>query len=206
MAEKGDTKMPSCVIGKFEIPETDFEEDVGYLNDLPKQSEEYDEFAQGYWKNVSLMNSTGDSSDSRYVNTGFAIRTDHMSRCPSIDRFIRENFDVGALRMVRARNLIDGMVVPHKDFVELSSDKNYFRVFVPLERNDDSFHSDEKGVFNMKPGEVWFLDASMVHAAINFSSRSRMFLCLDFVFENRFLIRIFFVRGLVFYWITILIM
>lgn len=36
----------------------------------------------------------------------------------------------------------------------------------------------------MRPGEVWFLDAAVSHAAINFSSDSRMFICLDFVFDG----------------------
>lgn len=90
------------------------------------------------------------------------------------------------VRMVRARNLIDGMVIPHRDFVELDARVAYFRVFVPLELNTDAYHSDEHGVFQMLPGEVWFLDARMKHAAVNFAARSRMFLCLDFIFEGAF--------------------
>lgn len=88
--------------------------------------------------------------------------------------------------MVRARSLIDGMVIPHRDFVELDRSKHYFRVFVPLETNEEAFHSDESGVFQMQIGEVWFLDAAINHAAINFGSKSRMFLCLDYIFTKEF--------------------
>ena len=178
--------MTSCIIGKIGVGGLDFSADIEYLNALPKQAEEYDEFAQGYWKNVSLVNSTGDASDSMYVNSGRAFGTEHFRKCPAIEEFVRNVFDFEALRMVRARNLVDGLVVPHKDFVELDSEKNYFRVFVPIERNDGSFHSDVGGVFNMKPGDVWFLDASIIHSAVNFSVNSRMFICLDFVFDGDF--------------------
>ncbi|ANB56669.1 L-proline cis-3-hydroxylase 2 [Anoxybacillus sp. B7M1] len=89
--------------------------------------------------------------------------------------------------MVRTRNLIDGMVIPHKDFVELERSKDqYFRVFIPLEDNEYAFHSDEENVFQMKKGEVWFLDAAIVHADINFSNKSRIFLCLDYAFPGPF--------------------
>lgn len=55
-----------------------------------------------------------------------------------------------------------------------------------LENNEESFHSDELGVFQMMAGEVWFLDAGISHAAVNFGGKSRMFLCLDFMFKGKF--------------------
>lgn len=89
--------------------------------------------------------------------------------------------------MIRARNLIDGLVIPHKDFVELDKSLKYFRVFLPIELNLDSYHSDKGGVFQMQPGEIWYLNAGIDHAAANFSTKSRMFLCFDFVFSHEFL-------------------
>lgn len=88
--------------------------------------------------------------------------------------------------MIRARSLVDGLVIPHRDFVELDKATTYFRVFVALENNDEAFHSDESGVFQMMAGEVWFLDAGISHAAVNFGLKSRMFLCLDFMYEGEF--------------------
>lgn len=38
----------------------------------------------------------------------------------------------------------------------------------------------------MKEGEVWFLDAGISHAAVNMGLKSRMFLCLDFMFEGEY--------------------
>jgi hypothetical protein len=79
------------------------------------------------------------------------------------------------------------MVIPHRDFVELQKSKErYFRLFMVLENNPAALHSDETGVFRMRPGEVWFLDAASVHAAINFSTKSRQSICVDFVFDGPF--------------------
>ncbi|MFH9458560.1 hypothetical protein [Staphylococcus ureilyticus] len=33
-------------------------------------------------------------------------------------------------------------------------------------------------------GGIWFLDAGIIHAAANFSNKNRLFLCLDFVFDE----------------------
>lgn len=36
----------------------------------------------------------------------------------------------------------------------------------------------------MLKGDIWFLDASVIHAAYNFSNDSRVILCLDFQYHN----------------------
>lgn len=178
--------MPSYIIGTIDISRYELTGDLNYLNSVKKQPEEYDEFGQGYWKNLSLFNATGVAEDSQYRNSQSCLPTGHMEHCSSVAKLIYDNFDFTHMKMVRARNLVDGMVIPHRDFVELDKSIHYFRVFVPLENNKQSFHSDENGVFQMRPGEVWFLDAAINHAAINFASQSRMFLCLDFIFEDDF--------------------
>ncbi|MCV5063527.1 aspartyl/asparaginyl beta-hydroxylase domain-containing protein, partial [Escherichia coli] len=45
---------------------------------------------------------------------------------------------------------------------------------------------DEEAVFRIRKGEIWFLDAAIGHAAANFSKDSRVFLCLDYVFDSDF--------------------
>lgn len=178
--------MPSHIIGAINMDGYNVTSDLAYLNSITKLSEEYDEFAQGYWKNLSLFNSSGSKDDSQYKNCTTSLPTEYMAHCPNIMRMLNDNFDFSNVKMVRARNLIEGMVIPHRDFVEFDSNVTYFRVFVPIEYNADSFHSDEHAVFQMRPGEVWFLDAAINHAAINFSNKSRMFICLDFVFDKAF--------------------
>ena len=176
--------MSSRIIGTIDLSRYDFAADIAYLSSVEKGEEEYDEFAEGYWKNVSLINATGVDGDTQYRNADSSMRTGHMSGCPEIERMIFENFAGDAIRMVRARNLVDGVVIPHRDFVELDKEVRYLRVFIPIETNVHSFHSDEDGVFQMMPGEVWFLDASINHAAVNFSKESRMFVCIDFAFNG----------------------
>lgn len=178
--------MASRIIGKINISGYDMATDVEYLNSVTKQPEEYDEFGQGYWKNLSLYNASGDGSDSQYRSTDQCFPTEHATLCPGIQNLVMQHFKLDNLKMVRARSLVDGLVIPHRDFVELDKATSYFRVFVALEDNNEAFHSDERGVFQMMEGEVWFLDAGISHAAVNMGLKSRMFLCLDFMFEGEY--------------------
>lgn len=176
--------MASRIIGTIDLSDYMIADDLKYLNSVIKVAEEYDEFCQGFWQNLSLMNASGDTGDSLYHNNGTLLPTQHLQNCPAICRIIQDNFELAGLKMVRTRNLIDGMVIPHKDFVELDSDYSYLRLMIPLEENTHCFNSDESGVFQMRPGEVWILDAAIDHAAINFSTNSRIFLCLDYAFSR----------------------
>lgn len=178
--------MPSAIIGKINISGYDLAADVNYLNSVDKLPEEYDEFGQGYWKNLSLFNASGDAADSQYRYADKCLPTEYMEMCPGIQRLVQQHFNFDCLKMIRARSLVDGLVIPHRDFVELDTKITYFRVFLALEDNDEAFHSDEYGVFQMKAGEIWFLDAGISHAAVNFGLKSRMFLCLDFMYESTF--------------------
>ena len=178
--------MASKILGTIDVSKYEVSPDTSYLTGVVRFPEEYDEFGQGYWKNLSLYNASGDASDTQYREAKKCIPTTHAMRCPGIQKLLSENFKFENLKMVRARSLLDGMVIPHKDFVELDRSSSYFRVFVPLEDNPESFHSDEAGVFQMKAGEVWFLDAGINHAAINFGGGSRMFLCLGYIFKGEF--------------------
>lgn len=176
--------MASRIIGTIDLSDYTIADDLEYLNSVIKVAEEYDEFCQGYWQNLSLMNASGEVNDSLYQNNQALRPTQHMQCCPAIARLLSDHFDLTDLKMVRTRNLIDGMVIPHKDFVELDKSRSYLRLMIPLEQNTRSFSSDESGVFQMQPGEVWILDAAVGHAAINFSTKSRIFLCLDYAFQG----------------------
>lgn len=134
--------MASRIVGTVNLTSYDFLQDIEYLNSVEKRPEEYDEFAQGYWKNISLLNSSGCMDDSQYKNCASVHATEHMARCPEIARMLEETFNLAIVKMVRARNLMDGMVIPHRDFVELDPGLSYFRVFIPIEFNSGSFHSD----------------------------------------------------------------
>jgi hypothetical protein len=180
--------MRSHILAKIDLDKWRLERDVAALADIPKIQEEYDEFASGFWKNVSLWNSSGRADDSMYKDLpGVATPTPHNEHVPYLDEVVRSVFDTRIVKMVRARNLVDGMVVPHRDFVELDKDSDqYLRTFMVLEDNHQSFHADGNTVMRMRPGEVWFLDAASIHSAVNFSTESRQSLCVDFAFDGDF--------------------
>ncbi|MFM2486197.1 hypothetical protein [Celerinatantimonas yamalensis] len=59
--------MSSRIIGKIDLTMySELSKETEYLNSIPKNNEEYDEFGQGYWKNLSLYNSSGRHDDSQY--------------------------------------------------------------------------------------------------------------------------------------------
>ena len=157
------------------------------ISNFPVFEEEYSEFSSGTWINNSLWNDDGNYKNTQYKNySGPAQLTELGEKTHYINNFIEKYFDIKNLKMVRTRNLVNGQVLPHKDFIELDDDEEkYIRVLIPLETSLTSYHSDEYyGVFRMLKGDIWMLDASVIHAAYNFSEDSRVILCLDFQYHN----------------------
>lgn len=178
--------MSSRIIGKLDISNKAIANDLITINTFPIIEEEYSEFGTGIWKNNSLFNENGEFTDTQYRNyLTKGKKTELLTRVPYINNLIETNFDITYLKMVRTRNLINGIILPHKDFVEFNKTKSYYlRIFIPLEDNVNAYHSDEHAVFRMQKGEVWILNAAIIHAAANFSTASRIFLCLDFQFPK----------------------
>ncbi|MFI6040819.1 L-proline cis-3-hydroxylase [Nocardia sp. NPDC051321] len=117
--------MRSHVIARIDLDNDRLEPDLEYLAMVPRLEEEYDEFASGYWKNLSLANSSGNADDSAYRDiVGSAITTDHGRNTPYLTNLVETVFDRDRVKMVRARNLIDAIVVPHRDFVDLEQDND----------------------------------------------------------------------------------
>ena len=177
--------MPSKIIGKIAIDHSLLNIDLNTIINFPVLPEAYAEFGVGSWRNHSLWNKTGDFHDMQVQDSDEPAQVTALGKqLPYISKLIRETFDTTHLKMVRARNLTNGCVFPHRDFVELSHKSHYLRVFLPLQSNLQSYHSDEQSVFQMQCGEIWQLDASMVHAAANFGEESRIHICLDFQFAG----------------------
>lgn len=178
----------SHILGRIDLDETLLSRDLEYLSSLPRGEEGYDEFSNGYWKNLPLWNSTGDSGDDLYRDTDSPAQlTEHGKNCTYLRDLVESTFNTDHITMVRTRNLVDAVVIPHRDFVELDKDADqYFRVLMFLEENAAALHSNDDTVINMRPGEIWFLDAGSVHAAANFSPDSRQMLCVDFAFDGEY--------------------
>ncbi|UTR06801.1 aspartyl/asparaginyl beta-hydroxylase domain-containing protein [Alkalihalobacillus sp. LMS6] len=180
--------MASTIIGSIQLNEDRLRKDLEIHKAFPLMKEEYDVFSSGIWQNCSLWNASEDKGDTLFQDHGTDVKlTEYGNALSYIQELVSTHFRFDNLIMVRTRNLIDGMVIPHRDFVELDKPvEQYYRVFVPLETNEDALHSDQEKVFNMRKGEVWHLDAALIHAAANFSNNSRIFLCLDFSFDGPF--------------------
>lgn len=69
--------MPSRIIGKIDLRNYNLNKDIELLNSVTQQPEEYDEFGQGYWKNLSIYNASGDAADTQYRTTDHCLPTEH---------------------------------------------------------------------------------------------------------------------------------
>jgi putative nonproteinogenic amino acid hydroxylase len=139
----------------------------------------YSEFSFGRWHSHVLANATGDERDDEFwPQKGPAIVTPLGKSLPAIMELVESTFYADQLRWVRVLTQTDGLLVPHIDFVEFS--RSTTRLQLPLRTTPACLHSEGHNVFHMRPGEIWFLDATMVHAAYSPPGPSRVALCLDF--------------------------
>lgn len=181
--------MRSHLIGRMELDQERVRRDLEYLAAVPTVEEEYNEFSNGFWKNIPLYNASGSGEDRLYrdIHGAAARPTEHAERVPYLNEIINTVYNVDRMQMARSRNLKNAVVVPHRDFVELDRGADrYLRTFMVLEDSPLAFHSDDDTVIRMRPGEIWFLDAAAVHSAVNFGEANRHALCVDFAFDGAF--------------------
>ncbi|CAB3764260.1 aspartyl/asparaginyl beta-hydroxylase domain-containing protein [Paraburkholderia solisilvae] len=175
------------LVGRVKFDDALLKQDLKVLSELPLLREQYDEFGSGTWINHSLWNRTGEWTDTQYSDYDHpAIRTQAGAATPYLSKIIEECFDIEHLRMARVRNLVDGLVIPHTDFLELSEEKDrYIRILIPLETCIDSYHTEENfGVFRMRKGDIWILESTLPHGALNLTSDNRRILSLDFQYAD----------------------
>ncbi|WP_406725052.1 aspartyl/asparaginyl beta-hydroxylase domain-containing protein [Streptomyces sp. GD-15H] len=181
--------MRSHILGRIELDQERLKKDLEYLAVVPTVEEEYDEFSNGFWKNIPLYNASGGSEDRLYrdLQDAPAQPTQHAEQVPYLNELVTTVFNQDRVQMARTRNLKNAIVIPHRDFVELDRELDrYFRTFMILEESPLAFHADEDTVVRMRPGEIWFLDAAAVHSAVNFTDLSRQALCVDLAFDGSF--------------------
>ncbi|WP_439920939.1 aspartyl/asparaginyl beta-hydroxylase domain-containing protein [Pseudomonas syringae] len=175
------------LVGRIKFDNELLKKDLQVLSELPIIKEQYDEFSSGTWINHSLWNSTGEWKDTTYSDYDYpAVITQIGTATSYLSRVIEECFDTAHMRMARVRNLVNGLVVPHTDFLELSEDKGrYVRILIPLETCLDSYHTEENfGVFRMRKGDIWILESTVPHGALNLASDNRRILSIDFQYTD----------------------
>ena len=146
--------------------------------------EEYSDYSFGTWRSYVLANSEGDDEDTAFRSyEGRPQRTALGRALPYVDQIIEEVFDTEHLKWARIFLVHNGLLISHRDFVEL--DEPFVRLNMPLSTHPSCLHSEEEVVFHMRQGEVWFLDARTVHAACSLFDFRRISLCLDFADDGR---------------------
>ncbi len=182
--------MPSNCIGEVIIDQLSLSQEFEALWSL-QFSDTYKEFICGRWRSCALWNESGTTEDVRIRNyVGRAKKTKAGDALPYINSIIEKNFDMDSLRFCRLVMLEPGSVVlPHRDYLEL---KNHLvRLHIPLVTDLNCFNSEEQVVHHLSQGEVWYLDASIIHSAGCFSKNTRVHIILDF-FECKSLNEIFY--------------
>lgn len=151
-------------------------------------SEAYSDYlCGGPWKSLMLWSSDGKAGDGLITNYDHGKRsaaTEHGEQLPYLRGLIENHFDVDRLNFARIAVISNSVTVPHRDLLELSDIpeevRNSTRVHVPLVTTEDAFFTQGNEVYRMHVGDVWFFDASQVHAAANLSTEPRTHLILDF--------------------------
>lgn len=177
----------TCLATRIDFDSEALKRDLNVLAELPRINEQYDEFSFGTWINHSLWNKSGEWQDTQFADLDSPpIKTEIAEKMSYLSEFIEDTFDLDHMTMARVRNLIDGGVIPHIDFLELSENKyGYVRILIPLESCIDSYHTEENfGVFRMRKGDVWILESQVPHAAFNLGGDNRRILSIDFHYTD----------------------
>jgi hypothetical protein len=140
----------------------------------------YSEYICGSWRTCMLWNRSGDIDDNFLKDSEQPARaTVYGEQLPYLTEVLTETFHLDLLRFARLAKLSpDSVLMPHRDFLELRHDLT--RVHVPLETDGQCFSAEETTIYQMKRGEVWFMDATKTHTAAAFSRQDRLHLILDF--------------------------
>ncbi|GLK50744.1 aspartyl/asparaginyl beta-hydroxylase domain-containing protein [Maricaulis virginensis] len=144
----------------------------------------YTEYSNGGWRTCMLANQSGDADSHRIeASKGGARLTRVGNRLTYLTGLISNWFDRSALVYARLIKTQPGSIVfPHRDYLDFEGE--LVRIHIPLKTNSRFLHSESDLVFHMKQGEVWYLDATNLHAAANLGRSIRYALVLDFHCSN----------------------
>lgn len=183
--------MHSRAIGLIPLDQQRLSVDIDRALTLPF-NRGYSDFARGNpgWQNCVLMNNTGDPADQVFGGyDGAAMPTPLLHELPYFAELIRTTFKPDFLKWARIFLCEDGMLIPHRDYLDLPEDE-FTRVHIALKLGAASLHSEEDRVFRMRQGEVWFIDGKVAHSAASYDGEPRIYLTCDFesgvAFEDLF--------------------
>lgn len=152
-------------------------------------SEAYSDYVfGGAWKSCMLWSRGGVNGDgvvTTYDHDRPAAFTPYGDQLPYLRDLITSVADLARLNYVRLAKVRNSVIIPHRDLLELSDlaeeTRNAHRMHIPLITNEHCFFNEGNTVFQMRKGEIWFLDASQIHSVAVLSDIPRVHLMFDFV-------------------------
>lgn len=179
--------MRTQLAGTVEIDENRLQADLKVSAGFHYSEAYSDYLCGGPWKSCMLWASGGDAGDGLVANYDYSRApglTDCGKQVPYLRELIEQTFNTDHLNFVRLAVISNSVTIPHRDLLELGDidedARNAHRVHVPLVTNSDCYFSEDNVVYQMRAGEVWFFDASRVHAAASLSADLRTHMILDF--------------------------
>lgn len=141
----------------------------------------------GPWKSVVLWGAGGDSGTgvlSEYTYDQPAAFTEYGDQLPYLGELITNTVDLTRLQFVRLAVISDSVIVPHRDYLELTDTAEgarwAHRLHIPLITHENCLFSEDNVVYRMLPGEAWFFDAGQIHSVVSLSNATRIHLIFDF--------------------------
>jgi hypothetical protein len=158
-----------------------------------RYSEAYSDYLiGGPWKSATLWARGGDAGDgvlTSYAYDRAATFTEHGEQLPYLQELITNTVDTTRLNFVRLARISDSVIVPHRDFLELGEipedARSAHRLHIPLVTHEDCYFSEDNTVYRMRQGEIWFFDASRIHAVASLTNVERIHLIFDFFDADR---------------------
>jgi L-proline cis-4-hydroxylase len=145
-----------------------------------RYSEAYSDYLiGGPWKNVTLFARGGDAGDGVLTNYAYDLDpafTEYGAQLPYLQELVTGTVDTSRIS--------NSVIVPHRDFLELgdipADARSAHRLHIPLVTHDECYFSEDNTVYRMRPGEIWFFDASRLHAVASLKNVERIHLIFDF--------------------------
>src|SRR3990167_3066083 len=172
--------MPSRLLGEITLDDCSLSGELNTIFKHPFNNKGYKEFICGEWKSCAIWNLSGVDNDVRIKDyQGQAQQTHLGKQLLYLNSMIKNNFNLQYLKYARLVILgSNSVVIPHRDYLELK--QGFLRIHIPLKTSDACYNSEENQVYNLKKGEVWYLDASLIHSAACLADIDRLHLILDF--------------------------
>lgn len=171
-------EMRSRPIGRVEFDKLRLKKDLETIDSF-EMSPAYSHYARGDWTTCMLVNRSGNKNDGLSEEfEGHGVPTEYGRRLPYTLETIQRLFKTEHLKSARIFSAANGFIQPHRDYLEFR--KGFTRIHLALQTNDRAMNSEQRTVYRMRLGEIWFLDGRVTHSGGSFSNQKRLHLVLDF--------------------------